>query len=136
VNERPGAEKFHDDHKQMCEICRGLDEALVEAHARLSDRVAEVERLRELYGTVTGPEVVAGLTVRVEEAEAEVERLRAESESYRALAARRGAEVERLRAALNRAGDRLAQVQPGVTEPWAFDIVPKAEQEIADALGG
>jgi hypothetical protein len=45
------------------------------------------------------------------------------------------AEVGRLRAALNRAGDRLAQVQPGVTEPWAFGIVPKAEQEIADALG-
>jgi hypothetical protein len=45
------------------------------------------------------------------------------------------AEVERLRAALHRAGDRLAQVQPGVTEPWAFDIVPKAEQEIAAALG-
>jgi len=43
-------------------------------------------------------------------------------------------EVEKLRDALNRAGDRLAQVQPGVTEPWAFDIVPKAEREIADAL--
>ena len=43
-------------------------------------------------------------------------------------------ENERLRKALNRAGDRLAQVQPGVTEPWAFDIVPKAEQEIAAAL--
>jgi hypothetical protein len=46
------------------------------------------------------------------------------------------AEAERLRTALDRAGDRLAQVQPGVTEPWAFDIVPKAEQEIADALTG
>jgi hypothetical protein len=46
MNDRPGAEKFHDDHKQMCEICRGLDEALGEAHARLSDRVTEVERLR------------------------------------------------------------------------------------------
>ena len=44
------------------------------------------------------------------------------------------AEVERLRKALDRAGDRLAQVQPGVTEPWAFDIIPKAEQEIADVL--
>jgi dynactin complex subunit len=48
MSDRPGVEKFHDDHKQMCEICRGLDEALVEAHARLSDRVAEVERLRAL----------------------------------------------------------------------------------------
>jgi hypothetical protein len=42
--------------------------------------------------------------------------------------------VAELEAALNRAGDRLAQVQPGVTESWAFDIVPKAEQEIAEVL--
>jgi chromosome segregation ATPase len=47
-DERPAVEKFHDDHKQMCEICRGLDEALVDAHAHLSDRVAEVEQLRAL----------------------------------------------------------------------------------------
>lgn len=40
----------------------------------------------------------------------------------------------KLEAALNRAGDRLAQVQPAVTEPWAFDIIPKAEQEIAEVL--
>ena len=39
-----------------------------------------------------------------------------------------------LEKALNRAGDRLAQVQPGVTEPWAFDIVPEAEREIAEVL--
>jgi hypothetical protein len=47
--ERPGLTKFHADHQQMCEICRereDLDEALVEAHTLLSDRVAEVERLR------------------------------------------------------------------------------------------
>lgn len=75
MSDRPGAEKFHDDHKQICEICRGLDEALVEAHVRLSDRVAEVERLRErgdIYKTW------------FEEKTAEVERLRAENLKLRA----------------------------------------------------
>jgi len=48
--------------------------------------------------------------------------------------AAKDARIAELEKALNRAGDRLAQVQPAVTESWAYDIVPKAEQEIADAL--
>jgi hypothetical protein len=44
--------------------------------------------------------------------------------------------VKGLARALDTAGTRLAQVQPGVTEPWAFDIVPMAEREIAEALKG
>jgi chromosome segregation ATPase len=97
---------------------------------------AEVERLRD--------EAEYQKKMRKEQlhlrdrAEAEVERLREELRRQvnvmRVALDEANAEVERLRAALNRAGDRLAQVQPGVTEPWAFDIVPKAEQEIAEAL--
>jgi chromosome segregation ATPase len=258
MSDRPGVEKFHDDHKQMCEICRGLDEALVEAHARLSDRVAEVERLRALAeqrlkhreywqernaeketendrlrrdlaradsdaqalyeaeverlreeceigarrnrtmeetierlrahdAQMTtqvvnfkaeverlratpnreNPELrqrMVGLAKAIDEEmqpgarefalaavsdfiderdalyrkqdelETEVARLRAYSEAMEHEVSENAKTIERLRAALNRAGDRLAQVQPGVTEPWAFGIVPKAEQEIADAL--
>jgi DNA repair exonuclease SbcCD ATPase subunit len=46
------------------------------------------------------------------------------------------AEVERLRAALDRAGTRLAQVQPAIDPActWALDIVPNAEREIVQAL--
>ena len=65
----------------------------------------------------------------------EMDAWRMEAEAEKVWRGRLEHEVDRLRAALNKAGDRLAQVQPAVTEPWAYDIVPKAEQEIADALG-
>jgi hypothetical protein len=41
-----------------------------------------------------------------------------------------------LREALDRAGTRLAQVQPAIDPAcgWALGIVPKAEWEIADVL--
>jgi hypothetical protein len=154
MSDRPGAEKFHDDHKQMCEICRGMEEALIEAHSRLSDRVAELAECKE--GRDHFENAGAALRTEVErlgalaeqrlkdreywqernaEKETENDRLRkdlarADSDAQ----ALYEAEVERLRAALDRAGDRLAQVQPGVTEAWAYDIIPKAEQEIAAAL--
>jgi hypothetical protein len=74
------------------------------------------------------------LQPRLSRLRSELEAARVKTDEYAQAYTDAKAEVERLRAALNRAGDRLAQVQPGVTEPWAFDIVPKAEQEIADAL--
>jgi chromosome segregation ATPase len=98
---------------------------------------AEVERLR---AKAEEWHRVANEGVRVMRTQAmEVERLRAlidkmTGQKFYSRLSDAEAEVERLRSALNRAGDRLAQVQPGVTEPWAYDIVPKAEQEIADAL--
>jgi hypothetical protein len=102
MSDRPGAEKFHDDHKQMCEICRGLDEALVEAHARLSDRVADVERLRALAEQRLKDREY--WQERNAEKEAEVERLRADLDAARWLyesemkaRATAEAEVERLR---------------------------------------
>jgi chromosome segregation ATPase len=75
-------------------------------YAALGRIEAELTRLRVSYGTLTGPEVVAGLTVRLSDAMAEVERLREELRDRRdfeipALQARATtaeAEVERLQA--------------------------------------
>jgi len=99
----------------------------------LTDALEEVERLRKERDEFND---------LYDEAEAEVERLTHDLHEARLNPMQDDeAEVERLRGrvaglekALDRAGDRLAQVQPGVTEPWAFDIVPMAEQEIAAAL--
>jgi len=92
MSDRPGAEKFHDDHKQMCEICRGLDEALVEAHAHLSDRVAElaevVPRFPALRGCWSGstylPVFAGRLQIELDAVNAENQRLEAEVERLRA----------------------------------------------------
>jgi hypothetical protein len=111
-----------------CDCVEGLEEHIAWQRDRLAEQDARGLRLA-----------------------AEADRLRTDAEAWtwlmdnlpegfdgdgavEALIAERLAEAEGLRAALNRAGDRLAQVQPGVTEPWAFDIVPKAEREIAAAL--
>ena len=55
--------------------------------------------------------------------------------SWTALA-RIEARIGTLGRALDRAGTRLAQVQPAidVSCTWALDIVPAAEREIAEAL--
>jgi hypothetical protein len=82
---------------------------------------AEVERLREVVRVGFAAQERADYEA-IEMLKAEVERLRAESESYRALAARRGAEVERLRAerdnlaALNEANKIDAREQAAEVE--------------------
>jgi prefoldin subunit 5 len=109
IDERDALYRKQDELEAEIERLRAYSEAM---EHEVTENAAEVERLQEI--------------VRVGFAAQE----RADYEAIEMLKA----EVERLRAALNRAGDRLAQVQPGVTEAWAYEIVPKAEQEIADAL--
>lgn len=130
-----------ESQKREVKRLRAMYEAM---KADADDHVREVERLRVRTNVIPPPMADDGgidYPRWVDELEAEVERLRAESRLFEEAADNESrqaetlaAENERLRAALNRAGDRLAQVQPAVTEAWAFDIVPKAEQEIADAL--
>jgi chromosome segregation ATPase len=97
-----------DDLETVDETINRLQAEVADLKAQLWNRTHQADALR----------------AACDKALAEVERLRAEVEEQRKFRANaeeivhiHKAEVERLREALDRAGDRLAQVQPGVTEP-------------------